>query len=158
MPLEQEPLSSLEPVATPNGKNSYRRRNSDNKEVPCETRAWVNLTHPSQLRDKSTRWQVKSFTTTYNNLKNKSSKGKRKAAGEQKRQHLDESHIEPDIDIPNSSPMSLHSILNGTCSTGWPLYKDSSIGRLRIECIESYPAKESPRLSRALDYCTSRAR
>ena len=158
MPLEQEPLSSLEPAAIPNEKKSCHRRNDDNKEVPCETRAWVNLTHPSQLRDKSTRWQVKSFTTTYNNQKNKSLKGKRKAAGEQKRQHLDEPHIELDIDIPNSSPMPLHPILNGACSTGWPLYKDSSIGRLRIECIESYPAKESPRLSRALDYCTSKAR
>jgi hypothetical protein len=46
----------------------------------------------------------------------------------------------------------LHEVLDDTSSIASP-YQSSNIGKLRVECIESYPPKHTPRLSRALEFC-----
>jgi hypothetical protein len=171
MHLEEIPRSRLlvEPVTVlDSGQKGQRRRTDGEKAKPIEPQPWVNFTHPSQMKDNTTRYRVKSFISRTRKL-SKMTKRRADAAEDEFQvveEQISESWLEGELELSledenpsmdqNSGPKPLaRALKRGTSGTVWPLYRESDIGKLRVECIESYPARETPRLSRALEFCQS---
>jgi hypothetical protein len=164
MLLEEIPLSRLiiEPAtAVDISHGKHRGRPDGDKTTSTETLRWVNLTHPSQMRDEVTRYRVKSFITKTRKKTADIAEAKEKVLEEQNSGVWPDDEFEFGLEDttrvidPNSGPRPYPQVSRRPGSRAWPLYKDSNIGKLRVECIESYPAKETPRLSRALEFCQS---